>query len=107
MGSHNSSRNNKKSKPNTKSKMVRNVVATGVRETRPWRAGGIGLTGNWPGYDEREFQRDLEDVTRLWVELKPAMETRGFMFRRQAADHAREIYERLQRMILYLESNFP
>ncbi len=86
--------------------MVRDGVNVGMQDPRRWGYGGTGLTGNWPGYDEREFQRDLDDVTRLWRELKRAMETRGFTFRRQAADQAREIYARLERMMLYLNSNF-
>ena len=85
--------------------MVFDGISVGMQDPRRFGSGGMGLTGNWPGYDERDFQRDLEDVTRLWGELK-AMETRRLRFRRQATEHARELYDRLERMMLYLNSNF-
>jgi hypothetical protein len=93
----------KKKKVNIKSKMVRDAVTIGVIDHRPVRSRGTGLTGNWSGYDEHEFQRDLEDVRQLWKDLNQEMATRYFLLRRPAAvGLRREIRERLLRMASFL-----
>ena len=87
--------------------MVRDAVTIGVIDHRPGRFGGTGLTGNWSGYDEQEFQRDLEDVRQLWKDLNQEVASRYFLLRRPVAVALkREIRERLQRMASYIERNF-
>ena len=85
--------------------MVRDLVAIGTFETRHGRSGGLGLTGNWSGYDALEFQRELEEVRQMWMQLNQGVVTRGVRSSFALA-LKRAIRERLQRMASYSEREF-
>lgn len=85
---------------------MRDAVTIGVIDHRPGRFGGTGLTGNWSGYDEREFQRDLEDVRQMWTELNQVVNRNPLFRSPMAIVLKRDIRDRLRRMASYAERVF-